>query len=194
MIELPLGFSVQDDSPLEIGMLKDLKVLVKYIKITKNQSLPIYAKLDLNDNIKEVYPYFINNDIISSLKELGKETPYQNILLETNQPYLSYDLKNCPSEIYFPDINKNEVIKFDSENKNTKYYYYNLEDFKTSNYYPEFNFSKNFPTPDYVMIQIKENSKAYALGYLYTNKNYKKIKRKYFKKIFNNKKYDRFTI
>lgn len=186
MIDLPFNFKVKDDALVEIRLDKNLNLTAKYVKIYKSDYISsIYAKLDLNNNVTEIYPYFINDDIISSLRELTRPIPYYNMELKDEQPFLSYDLKNCPDEIYFPNRDKKELLKYKLDKLDSKYYQFDtMEEFKQSDFYKDYNFTGKFPEPNYIITRVKKDAdSAIVLGYYNINKNYKKIKRKYFKNI-----------
>lgn len=184
MIYLPFGFSVYRKTILEITINKKSEPLSKYILISKGNGEPIYAKFDLNNNLKELYPYFINDDISSSLEELKKDSPYKG--MDLNEiPYMSYDLINCPEEIYIKeDIPIIHKYRF-SELETTYYLFFSYKEFLKDERSSNFDFKDKFPKPDYVILQDKKGfENIILLGYLKGKRNYKKIKKEFFSNFF----------
>lgn len=182
MVSIPFEFSPYKDTPLEISMGKDLKVLSKYIWVSKNDCHPMYVKFDNNDEFKEIYPHLINNDINLSIEELNKRVPYEDFELDESNWYLSYDLVNFPTEVYSPDVESSMVYKFRKRELETVYFVFQTyREFENSPFYKEFRFQDKYPIPDYIIIQNKKGfDNIILLGYFVYNENYSLIKNDYF--------------
>lgn len=121
------GFKPANLSTVEFAYNTDLSLDCYYFLVDRNDyPCKIYVKVELDGSIKEIYPVYIDS-MRKSIDIIKGSIPYNGDYDYDKYAYMSWDMKNDPTEIYIP---KGDYIeKFKEDKLNAQYYtVYNLKD------------------------------------------------------------------
>lgn len=115
------GFKPAFLTTLEFAYNTDLTLDCHYIMVSR-ESYPsdIYIKIGLDNEIKEMYPLYINS-MKNSIEIIQKRILYKGTYDFSHYSYMSWDMKNDPIEIYLPRTDS-YIEKFKYDKLDAKYY------------------------------------------------------------------------
>lgn len=185
-MNIPSGFLILNNTPLEISYNKEKELVARYFLICKNGSKPIYLKVDNKGNPLEIYPLLIENSFDESLNEIEKPIPYEGMTFSRKPSFISYDLKNRPTEIYNPVEGSPIINKYNRDILESVYY--DMSPMMMTLMFPEYVLKYDMMTekiPDYVILCMKNRTfHAILFGYTMNNRFYQEIRNSYFNDMF----------
>lgn len=167
------GFEEVPNGPIEYAYNLDHEKIAEF-KLYKRDDYPfyVYFKFNLNGDITEVYPLYLDN-AEDSIKYFTGEKTYTGIFDLNKYAYLSWDMKNEPTEIYLPQPS-GKLVKYNGENLETRYIQVEPDELDGIISEDHIKFFKSLKA-DYVIVAWK-NDKLHRFSAIWSSVNNKKLK------------------
>lgn len=116
------GFKPTNLSTVELSYKGDLTLDCYYILVSKKDyPCPIYIKIGLDNEIKEMYPLFIDS-MEKSVDIIKNRIPYKENYDSSKYSYISWDMKSDPVEFYIPHIDNLYIARYKNGKVDSDYY------------------------------------------------------------------------
>jgi hypothetical protein len=116
------GFKPANLSVVEFFYKSNLTLDGYYILVSrKDYPCPIYIKIGLDNEIREMYPLFIDS-MEKSVDIIKNRIPYKGTYDFSKFSYISWDMKSDPVELYIPNTKNLYIARYKNGDVNSDYY------------------------------------------------------------------------